>query len=111
SVLKGRANYLCLSQFERLRERGPRDLTELVMLGRLLVWLQEGGSGDRAELPPRGPQESAVWKRLSADEGFGCNPNLCTMQRSGFCPYARAYRSAETADLIIVNHALLATPA
>lgn len=111
SVLKGRANYLCLSHFERLRERGPRDLTEFVMLGRLLVWLQEGGSGDRAELPPRGPQESAIWKRLSADEGFGCNPNQCVLQRSGFCPYGRAYRSAETADLIIVNHALLATPA
>lgn len=111
AVLKGRSNYLCLSHFERLRERGPRDQTEFVMLGRLLVWLQQGGSGDRTELPPRGPQESAVWKRLSADEGFGCNPKLCVMQRSGVCPFSRAYRAAEDAHIIIVNHALLSTSA
>ncbi len=111
AVLKGRANYLCLSHFERLRERGPRDQTEFVMLGRLLVWLHEGGNGDRTELPPRGPQETAVWRRLSADEGFGCNPKQCTLQRSGVCPYSRAYRGAEDADVIIVNHALLSTPA
>lgn len=112
AVLKGRSNYLCLSQFERLRERGPRDQTEFVMLGRLLVWLYEGGNGDRADLPARGPQEMAVWRRLSADEGFGCNPATCgRMHRSGHCPYLSAYNAAEHAEIIIVNHALLATPA
>lgn len=111
AVMKGRANYLCLSHFERLRERGPRDQNEFIMLGRLLVWLHEGGSGDRTELPARGPQENAVWKRLSADEGFGCNPRLCMTQRSGYCPYGRAYNAAENAQIVIVNHALLATSA
>lgn len=109
TVLKGRSNYLCLANFERFRDRGPRDRDEFIMLGRVLVWLNDGGSGDRGELPSRGPQDNALWRRLSADDGFGCNPSLCAVTRLGVCPLANAYRRATTADIIIVNHALLAT--
>lgn len=111
TVLKGRSNYLCLANFERFRDRGPRDRDELIMLGRILVWLNDGGSGDRGELPLRGPQDNALWRRLSADDGFGCNPASCGITRLGVCPLTSAYQRATTADIIIVNHALLATTA
>jgi ATP-dependent DNA helicase DinG len=105
AVLKGRGNYLCPRRFETLRTLGPRSADEMRLIAKLLLWLAEGGPGDRTQLNlPRG--ESIVWSRLSADSE-DCSMESCASLAGGRCPYYRARLAAEHAHLVIVNHALL----
>ncbi|MGD8865462.1 MAG: helicase C-terminal domain-containing protein, partial [Anaerolineales bacterium] len=105
AVLKGRANYLCPRRFDALRRLGPRSTDEMRLIAKLLLWLAEGGPGDRTQLNlPRG--ESIVWSRLSADSE-DCSMEACAALAGGRCPYYQARLAAEQAHLIIVNHALL----
>jgi DNA polymerase-3 subunit epsilon/ATP-dependent DNA helicase DinG len=105
AVLKGRGNYLCPRRFETLRRLGPRSTDEMRLIAKLLLWLAEGGPGDRTQLNlPRG--ESIVWSRLSADSE-DCSMEVCAAQAGGRCPYYQARLGAEQAHLVIVNHALL----
>jgi len=106
AVLKGRANYLCPRRLAALRRLGPRSPEELRVLAKVLVWLEEGGRGDRGELNLPGPVEGAVWSRLSA-EGDDCTPEACLEHAGGGCPYYKARLQAESAQVVIVNHALL----
>jgi DNA polymerase-3 subunit epsilon/ATP-dependent DNA helicase DinG len=105
SVLKGRANYLCPRRLMSMRQIGPRSAEEMRLLAKVLVWLHNGGTGDRSEinLPPR---EALPWSHLSA-EGEDCSPDTCLEQTGGICPYYQAHLAAESAHVVIVNHALL----
>ncbi|MDX1600420.1 MAG: helicase C-terminal domain-containing protein, partial [Anaerolineales bacterium] len=106
SVLKGRSNYLCPRQLNALRQVGPRSDDEMRVLAKVLVWMHSGGSGDRGEINLRRSGEAIAWSRLSADNE-GCGGDTCRVEAGGRCPYHSARRRAETAHLIIVNHALL----
>lgn len=106
SVLKGRRNYLCPRQLMALRHLGPRTAEEMRLLAKILVWLHQGGSGDRNEITLTGGEELAVWTRLSA-EAEECQPETCAHQESNACPYYHAREAAERAHIIIINHALL----
>lgn len=109
AVLKGRANYLCPRRLEALRRRRPANLDELRVLSKIMIWLDQGGSGDRNELTLRGP-ENNTWNRLSAQDE-GCTTVRCSASMQGVCPYYRARRKAEAAQVLIVNHALLVSDA
>nr|MBN1229886.1 DEAD/DEAH box helicase family protein [Anaerolineae bacterium] len=106
AVLKGRSNYLCPRRLAALRRRGPTSPIEMLMLAKLLIWLNEGGSGDRGQLTLRGASEFSIWNRLSAEDE-GCSTERCAVQMGGECPFYIAKQRAETAHLLIVNHALL----
>jgi DNA polymerase-3 subunit epsilon/ATP-dependent DNA helicase DinG len=106
AVLKGRGNYICPRRLEAMRHLRPRSTAEMRVLAKILVWLSQGGSGDRNEINLNGSAEAAVWSRLSA-EGNDCSPETCRLYGSTRCPYFEARTKAETAHLIIVNHALL----
>jgi ATP-dependent DNA helicase DinG len=106
AVLKGRGNYLCPRRLAALRRRGPTSPEEMQVLAKVLVWLTQNQSGDRNELTLRGPVEDAIWRRLSAEDE-GCTLERCITQMGGTCPFYRARRRAESAHLLIVNHALL----
>jgi len=106
ALLKGRSNYLCPRRLSALRRRGPTSEQEMHMLAKLLVWLNISQSGDRGSLTLRGPDETSVWYRLSAEDE-GCTLNRCLDQMGGTCPYYQARRRAESAHILIVNHALL----
>jgi len=106
SVLKGRNNYLCPRRLNALRQLGPRSAEELRVLAKVLVWLARGGTGDKGEISLLGAVEAAAWSRLSA-ESEDCSSDACQHFAGGSCPYFRARREAETAHVIIVNHALL----
>jgi DNA polymerase-3 subunit epsilon/ATP-dependent DNA helicase DinG len=105
AVLKGRSNYLCPRQLDSLRRRGPTSPIEMRLLGKLLVWRLMSNSGDREKISLRGPAENAIWVQLSA-EGGSCFLDQCEA-RGGDCPFYRARQAAETAHVLIVNHALL----
>jgi DNA polymerase-3 subunit epsilon/ATP-dependent DNA helicase DinG len=106
AVLKGRSNYLCPRRLKALRHRKPRDANELRLLGKVLVWLETGGSGHLNELTLTGPAEKEAWVRLSAQDE-SCNMEACVSRMGGGCPYFHARQAALNAHIVIVNHALL----
>jgi len=106
AVLKGRGNYLCPRRLESLRRRGPETDDQMRVLGKTLVWLQATETGDRAEINLNGPVERLVWSRLSADDE-GCTTENCLKHTGGACPFYRARMAAQSAHILIVNHALL----
>jgi ATP-dependent DNA helicase DinG len=106
AVLKGRGNYLCPRRLENLRRRGPETADELRVLAKVLVWLQSSISGDRREINLNGPTENEVWSRISSEDE-GCNTETCLKRTGGACPFYRARQAAQSAHILIVNHALL----
>lgn len=106
AVLKGRSNYLCPRRLESLRRHGPETPDELRVLAKVLVWLQTTHSGDRAEINLNGPIERQIWMRLSAEDE-GCTAENCIKHTGGACPFYRAKQAAQSANILIVNHALL----
>lgn len=106
TILKGRNNYICPRRLEAMRRRGLQTAEEVRILSKVLVWLQGSTTGDRGELNLNGPVEREVWSRLSAADD-GCNTETCVRRTGGACPFYRAHQAAQSAHLIIVNHALL----
>ena len=106
ALLKGRSNYVCPRRFDNLRRRGPRDTAEMNVLAKLLTWLPNSSTGDRAEITLTGPSENSVWMRISAEDE-GCTTDRCATQMGGICPFYRARRAADSAHVVVVNHALL----
>lgn len=106
TVLKGRSHYLCPARLQALRHRGANSPDEARVLAKVLVWQLEttDGDGDALFLPT--PAERTSWWQLSADHE-GCDPERCRHFHNGSCYFYRARRAAESAHLIIVNHALL----
>ena len=72
----------------------------------MLVWLQTTSTGDRNELSLN-PQDFPIWSRLSAQGAEG-QIGRCPFAKQGRCFYQAARRRAESADVVVVNHALLA---
>jgi len=105
-VVKGRGNYLCPRRLENLRRRGPQSVEELRILAKVLVWLQQTQSGDRGELNLNNPAEREAWSRLSSEDE-GCSTENCIKRTGGICPFYRVRMAAQSAHLLIVNHALL----
>jgi len=103
--LKGRNNYLCLRRWNLLRHSQALALDEVKFLMRTLVWAATTQTGDRVELTLR-RGEPLLWNRVCA-HGEGCLGAQCAYQRRGNCFLYGARRKAESAHLIVVNHALL----
>ena len=105
ALLKGRANYLCLRRWFALRKSPQHDPDDAHLLAKTMVWLQETDSGDRAELLLL-PDEGRAWNRLAEHQG-SCVASQCIFQKRGQCFLYRARRQAESAHVVVVNHALL----
>jgi DNA polymerase-3 subunit epsilon/ATP-dependent DNA helicase DinG len=105
-VLKGRSHYLCRRQFQSLRRGGPSNADEMRVLAKILLWLPNtlDGDGDGLFLPT--PRERAVWSRLSAS-AENCSVRDCPYYHGQGCFFYRARERAETAHVLVVNHALL----
>src|SRR5437764_4319553 len=69
---------------------------------KVLMWLHTTESGDRSELRLHG-REEVLWTRIASDP-LDCVGIDCTKED---CYVHRARAEAETADLVVVNHALL----
>jgi hypothetical protein len=78
---------------------------EALLATRILIWLSQTETGDRAELR-LSQGEEAVWRRLSAD-GAGCTSDNSPYVVEGSCFLQKARRAAEASHIVVVNHALL----
>lgn len=106
TILKGRSNYLCPRRMEILRRRGPANAEEMRVLAKVIVWLYQGGSGERVDINLNGPIEREIWSRMSAADD-GCTADNCLKYTGGACPFYRSRQAAQSSHIIIVNHALL----
>ncbi|MDX2162561.1 MAG: helicase C-terminal domain-containing protein [bacterium] len=109
-ALKGRGNYLCPRRLASARRRRATSIDELRLIAKILIWLLESQTGDKGEISLRGPDEQIAWNRLSAEDE-GCSLDTCRTQMGGICPFYRARRASESAQIVVVNHALLVSDA
>ncbi len=109
TIVKGRANYLCLYKWFKLRGNPALSTAEARLMLRLLLWLQTTDSGDVGELrftdDERRTGVLQAWNRVNA--GPDSCPSSCVFQKRGQCFVQRARRAAENAHVVVVNHALL----
>ena len=103
AVLKGRQNYLCTRRLREWRTNHALSPVELTVLAKVLVWLALIGEGDAGDIVLNTPAERAVWTRICSDAAT-CTEARCSVERDF---YWEARRAAETAHIVIVNHALL----
>lgn len=103
AVMKGKGRYMCQLRLNDLRKIGPRTLDEVRVMTKILIWLPNTLTGDADELFMPAPGERAAFQHLSA-QNPACNMNTCTATD---CYFYQARRLAESAHVVIVNHALL----
>jgi predicted DnaQ family exonuclease/DinG family helicase len=108
-AVKGRSNYLCLRKWFPWERQPSLDIDEARLKAKVLAWLPRTQSGDRAELRLTGGEE-AYWRQICEEEG-ACEPGSCVFHQRGQCFVFSARRAAESAHLVVVNHALLLTDA
>jgi DNA polymerase-3 subunit epsilon/ATP-dependent DNA helicase DinG len=105
AVLKGRQNYLCLRRWFAAQRQPVGGPDEASLRAKVLLWLGQTETGDRAELRLTAEEESQ-FRHVSA-EGEACAAARCVFQQRNQCFLFRARRAAEHAHLVVVNHALL----
>lgn len=105
-VLKGRANYLCLSRWQNAKENiGTLNWAQRLILARISSWLgqDEGWKGDRDSLNLRDWEQEQFFQLSASREN--CTGSVCPFVRD--CFYQKARQRASSAHIIIVNHSLL----
>lgn len=105
SLLKGRGNYLCLKRWTAGYAMSMADPDFAHLGAAMLLWLPETETGDRSELN-FDYYDYRTWQRFSAQD-TDCLTRQNPWVREGTCFLQRARKAAESAHLLIVNHALL----
>ena len=103
AVLVGKSNYLCTTRLghalaDRSTLLADADYDELK---RIAEWAEASETGIRHELKP--PPRPEVWDVVNADSS-ACSRKHCDCEK---CFYQRARARIRSANVIIVNHALL----
>jgi ATP-dependent DNA helicase DinG len=103
AVLVGKGNYLCTTRLghalaDRATLLADADYDELQRIAR---WAETSETGIRHELKP--PPRPEVWDVVNADSS-SCSRKHCDCEK---CFYQRARARIRSANIIIVNHALM----
>lgn len=103
AVLVGKGNYLCTTRLgHALADRGTLLAdAEHDELRRIAEWAGQTSTGLRHELRP--PPQPEVWDLVNADSS-SCSRKHCDCEK---CFFQRAKARIRSAQVIIVNHALL----
>ncbi|MFH1148615.1 MAG: ATP-dependent DNA helicase [Pseudomonadota bacterium] len=102
--LKGKRNYICLHKWNRLQMQGELLISDQIrLLPRIRAWINETGSGDRAELEWL-PEDNPLWNNISSS-AEQCLGALCQEAESCFVNLLR--KAAARAHIVVVNHHLL----
>lgn len=100
ALLKGRANYLCLHRLDQVSEPAATVVDDL---NDVREWRYRTDSGDKSELIEV-PEDSPVWP-LVTSTADNCLGQKCPEYSK--CHVVKARKSAQEADLVVVNHHLL----
>lgn len=114
AVLKGRSNYLCMRRLHSWFYNRTLSVTELRVLARILIWLPTTAHGDISELFMPSTAERLIWSHICSDAAT-CHEGRCRPTQSAHdivgVPirdfFLEARRAAESAHILVVNHALL----
>lgn len=108
ALAKGRENYLCRRKLTDLVSRGFNlQPEEQEFLRQVVVWASRTRTGDRQELHM--DNELLQHWPLVACDWRSCLREQCSFQDS--CFRQRMIKRAESADIVVTNHALLLTSA
>lgn len=103
-LLKGRGHYLNLEKYAQSLKIEEDNYDENLTKMQILVWLTETETGDVDELN-LSSGGALYWNKIKSDEAIFLKNNRW-LERDF---YLKAKSKAQTADLIITNHALLVT--
>jgi len=106
TILKGRSNYFCPRRYQSFLRRGPETTDEMRVIAKVMVWLLQTQTGDRSEINLNGPIEREIWGKFSAEDE-GCSTETCVKRTGGACPFYRSKQAAQSAHILIINHALM----
>src|SRR5258708_2786539 len=102
-VMKGRANFLCISKLHHMQDQALLSgMEELDAFRQIKDWAKLTETGDRAELSFL-PDDSDLWGKLDARRDT-CTGKNCPSFNP--CFVTGMHQRAQEADLIIVNHHL-----
>lgn len=103
-MLKGRTNYLCIEN-AKLNKVGVKSLDAIVE--KLKARWDSIGTGEQVDVERVIGRKllKEEWEKISGTATF-CGDNQCTAEK---CHSAKARKKAKTADIVVVNHAILAT--
>lgn len=102
-LVKGMRNYLCLRKLEEAKgELLLLPSEEANEVTRIDIWSQASNDGSKATLPF--VPSSSVWDKVGA-ENDTCNKAKCPYYQQ--CPFFKARKLAEDAQILVVNHHLL----
>ena len=105
--LKGRANYLCPRRWRLfLAEHKKRGRAATGAEQGVAEWVLDTVTGDLDEFDFGAHAGGGALRARIACEPSFCNPGAC---RTGECPWRRARQRAGSAEIVVVNHALLVT--
>jgi len=107
TLLKGRANYICLRRWHHLLEHLEErmTLTQRRKLLPLTVWMSETRTGDIEENAGfRQMHNKQIWSELCS-EGRACRGYECEFEAD--CFYQRTRKASRASHIVLVNHSLL----
>lgn len=103
SLLKGRANYLCLERLDQVTQRGQRYQSGVIDdVMEIREWRSQTSSGDISEVKSV-PENSPVWP-LVTSTADNCLGSKCDFYDKCFVNQAR--KAAQASDVTIINHHL-----
>ena len=107
SLVKGRNNYICLRKlndlkFNQLQLFAPEEGEIRKEIEDLETWVEESGSGDRADLPFLPSKEA--WEMVRSDADM-CLGSKCPFFQKA--PFYESRRRAAQSRILVVNQALL----
>lgn len=105
AILKGRANYVCHYHLKRANEE-PGALTsrqQVAQLRQITRFAAMSGNGDKSELSTV-PEDAEIWRLVTSTRETCLGQQECPFISECFLYKAR--RSAQQADLVVINHAL-----
>ena len=103
-VLKGRQNYVCLRRLDQAAREHPGAGTQ-ALLGRVRAWAETSDTGDLALSGERDGHDLRFLRLYAVSDPAYCAHRECT---PATCFFKKARGRAAEADLLVVNHALLA---
>ncbi|HET7268572.1 MAG TPA: ATP-dependent DNA helicase [Oleiagrimonas sp.] len=104
SLLKGRANYLCLHRLDQAVHGAlPGRRKHAAQLAAIRAWSARTRRGDRMEMVDV-PEDSPLWPRVTST-AENCLGSGCPFYED--CHVVKARREAAEADVVVINHHLL----